>query len=84
MRASDREVAPQVVQHPGARPTERMQTVDSIKSSVFRLTDAREDTHLHACTDGIVFLTYTAFDPEVGDEVEKIEAIPCRRCAHSR
>ena len=44
MGASDREVAPQVVQHPGARPTERMQTVDSIKSSVFRPTDTREDT----------------------------------------
>jgi hypothetical protein len=27
-----------------------------------------------------VFLTYTVFDDEVGDEVEKIEAVPCRRC----
>jgi hypothetical protein len=31
--------------------------------------------------DGLVFLTYTVFDDEVEDEVEKIEAIPCRRCA---
>jgi hypothetical protein len=29
----------------------------------------------------LVFLTYTVFDDEVEDEVEKIEAIPCRRCA---
>jgi hypothetical protein len=27
-----------------------------------------------------VFLTYTVFDDEVGDEVEKIEAVPCHRC----
>jgi hypothetical protein len=55
--------------------------MDSIKSSVFRPTETGEDTHPHACTDGLVFLTYTAFDLEIGDEVEKIEAIPCRRCA---
>ena len=36
---------------------------------------------LHACTDGLVFLTYTVFDDAVGDEVEVIEAVPCRRCA---
>jgi hypothetical protein len=34
--------------------------------------------------DGFVFLTYTAFDEEIGEEVEMIEAIPCRRCADSR
>jgi hypothetical protein len=27
------------------------------------------------------FLTYTVFDKVVGDEVERIEAVPCRRCA---
>ncbi len=37
--------------------------------------------HPHACLDGLVFLSYTAFDEAVGDEVEKIEAVPCRRCA---
>jgi hypothetical protein len=54
--------------------------MDSMKSSVFRPVD-REDTHPHACTDGLVFLTYTVYDEEVGGEVERIEAIPCRRCA---
>ena len=38
----------------------------------------------HACTDGLVFLTYTAFDEEIGDEVERLEVVPCRRCADSR
>jgi hypothetical protein len=35
----------------------------------------------HACTDGLIFLTYTVFDDAVGEEVERIEALPCRRCA---
>ena len=42
------------------------------------------DTHPHACTDGVVYLTYSAFDESVGDEVEKIEVIPCRRCAFEK
>jgi len=58
--------------------------VDTSKSSVFRPSETDEDTHPHACTDGLVFLTYTVFDEEVGGEVERIEAIPCRRCADSR
>jgi hypothetical protein len=53
--------------------------VDTMKSSVFRPVD-KEDTHPHACTDGFVFLTYTAYDETVGDEDERIEAVPCRRC----
>jgi hypothetical protein len=40
-----------------------------------------QDTHPHACTEGLVYLTYTAYDDEVGEEVERIESIPCRRCA---
>ena len=54
--------------------------MDTVESSVFRPTQG-EDTHPHACYDGLVFLTYTAFDEEVGDKVERIEALPCRRCA---
>jgi len=38
----------------------------------------------HACTDGLVFLTYTVFDEAVGEEVERLEVVPCRRCADSR
>jgi len=52
------------------------------KSTVYR--DAEKDHHPHACTNGLVFLTYTAFDEEVGDEVERIDVIPCRRCHEAR
>jgi len=58
--------------------------MDIAKSSVYRPTDQEKDTHPHACTDGLVFLTYTAFDEEIGEEVERLEVIPCRRCADSR
>ena len=58
--------------------------MSELKSSVFRPSAVSEDTHPHACSEGVVYLTYTAYDEEVGGEVEKIEAIPCRRCADSR
>ena len=58
--------------------------MDTAKSSVFRLKEAGEDHHPHACTDGLVFLTYTVFDGAVGEEVERLEVVPCRRCADSR
>jgi len=57
--------------------------MDAEKSSVFLPTQG-EDTHPHACTDGQVFLTYTVFDEEIGDEVERLEVVPCRRCVDSR
>ena len=43
-----------------------------------------EQDHPHACMGGLVFLTYTAFDEETGEEVEMVEALPCRRCEDSR
>jgi hypothetical protein len=58
--------------------------VDAKESSVFRSSEASEDHHPHACTDGLVFLTYTAYDEAVGEEVERLEVVPCRRCADSR
>ena len=54
--------------------------MDAKESSVFRPSEASEN-HPHACSEGLVFLTYTVFDKAVGDEVERIEAVPCRRCA---
>jgi hypothetical protein len=56
--------------------------VDARESCVFRPSEASEDTHPHACTDGLVFLTYTAYDEDLGDEVERLEVVPCRRCAN--
>jgi hypothetical protein len=63
---------------------EDAKTVDTAESSVFRPREAKEDHHPHACTDGLVFLTYTLFDEAVGEEVERLEVVPCRRCADSR
>ena len=40
-----------------------------------------EQDHPHACLNGHIYLGYTAFDEETGEEVERIEALPCRRCA---
>jgi hypothetical protein len=46
--------------------------VDVRESSVWR---EEKDPHPYACTDGLVFMTYTAFDQDVGDEVDKLEGI---------
>jgi hypothetical protein len=54
------------------------------KSTVHRPKIGGEDHHPHACWDGLVFLTYTTFDEEVGDEVERLDVIPCRRCAEAK
>ncbi len=36
----------------------------------------------HACMDGIVYIGHLVEDSEAtGEEVEEIEAVPCRRCA---
>jgi len=58
--------------------------VDAKESSVFRPSAAIDDHHPHACTDGLVFLTYTVFDEAVGEEVERLEVVPCRRCADAK
>ena len=34
----------------------------------------------HACTDGTVFIGHLVEDPGSGEEVEVIEAVPCRKC----
>jgi hypothetical protein len=33
---------------------------------------------------GYVYLGYTAIDEETSEEVERIEALPCRRCASAQ
>jgi hypothetical protein len=35
-----------------------------------------------ACLNGYIYLGYTAVDEETGEEVERVEALPCRRCAN--
>jgi hypothetical protein len=37
-----------------------------------------------ACYDGIVYIGHLVEEPGTGEEVEVIDAVPCRRCADSR
>ena len=76
-------MVPQEQPLPRSWPNRRY-PVDAKESSVFRPSEVGEDTHPHACTEGLVFLTYTAYDEDLGDEVERLEVVPCRRCADSR
>jgi hypothetical protein len=48
--------------------------------SLARVWRETGDPHPHACTNGLVFLTYTVFDYEIGCEVERVEIVPCRSC----
>jgi hypothetical protein len=38
----------------------------------------------HVCLNGVVYIGHLVEDPGTGEEVEVIEAVPCRRCAVSR
>ena len=85
-------MAPQVLEHLGARPTERMKTVDTAESSAPHAhpsTKDHDDTleahyasleRPHACTDGTVFIGHLVVGDD-GEEVEVFEAVPCGRCA---
>jgi hypothetical protein len=56
--------------------------MDAPKSSVRSAAyEGRVQDHPHACMNGYVYLGYTAIDEEPGDVVERVEALPCRRCA---
>ena len=35
----------------------------------------------HACTEGVVYIGRLVEEPGTREEVEVIEAVPCRRCA---
>jgi hypothetical protein len=55
--------------------------VDKQQSTVHPALPTTEDQdHPHACLNGYVYLGYTALD-EDGEEVERVEALPCPRCA---
>jgi hypothetical protein len=56
-----------------------MDTRESTAHPVHPSTE--EQDHPHACLNGYIYLGYTAVDEETDEEVERIEALPCRRCA---
>jgi hypothetical protein len=77
-------MAPRVVAHPEARPkevsslsTDRVHP-ETLAGDAFPAA-AQDQDHPHACTDGYVYMSYTV--EEDGEEVERVEALPCRRCA---
>ena len=43
-----------------------------------------QDERPHACLEGVVYIGHLIEDPGTGEEVEVIEAVPCRRCTDSR
>ena len=82
-------MAPQVLEHPGTRPTERTHSVDIKRihpagdpfTSAPRHEDLRGPDHdrdephgCFACYQGTVFLSYEE------DGHEWTEPVPCRRC----
>jgi hypothetical protein len=41
----------------------------------------QDENHPHGCYSGVVYIGHMVEDSETGDEVEVVEAVPCRRCA---
>jgi hypothetical protein len=78
-------MAPQVVAHPGTRPTQRMQSVDTPRVHPHDHDDDTVEAHYAClerpctCIDGWVFVGYI---DENGKEREA--SYPCRRCADGR
>jgi hypothetical protein len=56
-------------------------TIDAHHSCLGRLEALELLKAPHGCMNGFVFIGHMAVDPETGEEVEIVEAIPCRRCA---
>ena len=92
-------MAPQVLEHPGARPTERIGTlaVDITESSAAHAhpsTEELDDTveahyacleRPHACMDGWVILgRVVESEHDLDGEVVEYIRVPCRRCADSQ
>jgi hypothetical protein len=39
-----------------------------------------DQDHPHVCLEGVVYIGHLVEDPGTGEEVEVVEAMPCRRC----
>ena len=56
--------------------------MDNAESSAYHAHPSpKHQDHPHACLNGYVYLGYPALDEETGEEAERVEALPCRRCA---
>ena len=74
-------MAPQVLEHPGTRSTEKGRlTVDTnILRNTPEKVAAPTDETPDGCYEGWMYLGFEAED-ENGEHVEQIERVPCRRC----
>jgi hypothetical protein len=96
MQASEKEMAPQMLEHPGAWTTRRhlMAIEKSSAPHAHPSTEDHDDTveahyasleRPHACMDGWVFLgRVVESEHDLDGEVVEYERVPCRRCAASR
>jgi hypothetical protein len=75
-------MAPQVFAHPEARTTKGhfMATPNSTAPEPHPSTDESP----HACLNSAVYIGHLVEDPGTGEEVEILEAVPCRRCASAQ
>ena len=93
MQVSDKELAPQVLAHPGARSIGRS-PMDTTESSAPHAHPSTEDHDVsveahyaclerpHACMDGWVFVgRVVKSEHDLDGEVVEYERVPCRRCA---
>src|SRR5215208_4860219 len=82
---------PAELEPPEARPTRRhlMDTPESSAPHAHPSTEDHDDTieahyasleRPHACYEGVVYIGHLVEDPGTREEVEVIEAVPCRRC----
>jgi hypothetical protein len=56
--------------------------MDTTESSAPHAHPSTEDQdHPHACLNGCIYLLCTAVDKETGEEVDRVEALLCCRCA---
>jgi hypothetical protein len=80
MAGVGKKMPPQVVAHPGSRPTDLRRIVDT-KNSTAPEPHPSPDEHPHACNDGWVTIGQLVVDPETGEETEEYALYLCRRCA---
>ena len=72
-----------------------MDTTESSAAHAHPSTEEHDDTleahyaclerlRPHACYQGVVYIGHLVEDPGTGEEVEVLEAVPCRRCAEDK
>ena len=61
-----------------------MDTTESSAPHAHLSTEDHDQDHPHACLNGYVYLGYIVLDEETGEDVERVEALPCRCASEAR